>query len=44
MPNPTIKIQADGGIGHENIKKVIDSGVDDIVIGSAIFNASDPVS
>ena len=33
----------DGGVGKKNIKKVVDAGVDDIVIGSTIFSSHDPV-
>lgn len=38
-----IKVQVDGGISAENIQKVIDTGVNDIVVGSAIFRTEDPV-
>lgn len=34
--NPDIVIQADGGINKENIKNVLNTGVNNVVIGSAI--------
>lgn len=38
---PEIKIEIDGGIKAENIKKVSDSGVDYIVAGSAVLKGGD---
>ncbi|MGL4990388.1 MAG: ribulose-phosphate 3-epimerase [Sarcina sp.] len=35
--NPKILIQVDGGIGVNNIKKVVDAGANVIVAGSAVF-------
>ncbi len=35
--NPAVVIQVDGGIDKGNIKKLIDLGVTDIVMGSAVF-------
>ncbi|MFI5333007.1 MAG: hypothetical protein ACHQVS_02810 [Candidatus Babeliales bacterium] len=37
------RIGMDGGINAENIKDVVDRGVDDLAMGSAIFNNPDPV-
>ena len=39
-----VDIAMDGGIGSENIRWVVESGVDLCVAGSAIFAADDPVS
>lgn len=39
---PFIKTQIDGGISTDNIQEVVNTGVDNIVIGSAIFNSEDP--
>ena len=36
-----IRLEVDGGIGVENIRKVADAGADMFVAGSAIFNSSD---
>jgi len=41
---PEIRVQADGGINQDNIQKVLQSGVDDVVIGSAIFGSEDPAA
>lgn len=38
---PDVLIEVDGGINGKTAKKVIDAGVDVIVAGSAILNASD---
>jgi len=40
---PNVETQIDGGINDQNFNDVIKSGVDNIVIGSAIFNSQDPV-
>ena len=40
---PSMPVQVDGGINSETIKKVLDVGVNDIVVGSAIFDSEDPV-
>jgi len=37
-----VKIEIDGGIGPENTAAAVESGVDVIVAGSAIFNAANP--
>lgn len=34
---PDLKIEIDGGVNVDNIKSVADAGVDDIVVGSAVF-------
>ncbi len=39
--NPTADLQVDGGIGLDNIDRVIGSGANIIVAGSAIFNSGD---
>jgi ribulose-phosphate 3-epimerase len=41
MHNKTFDIQVDGGIGLDNLKRVVDAGANVIVAGSAIFNAED---
>jgi ribulose-phosphate 3-epimerase len=38
-----VEIEMDGGIDRDNIARVVASGVDTCVIGSAIFAAPDPV-
>lgn len=40
---PSAKTHIDGGIDKQNLLKVIKTGVDNIVVGSAIFNTSDPI-
>ncbi|OGC47774.1 hypothetical protein A2886_00530 [candidate division WWE3 bacterium RIFCSPHIGHO2_01_FULL_42_13] len=40
---PNMSIQVDGGINSETLKKVLEVGVNDIVVGSAIFDSEDPV-
>lgn len=35
--NPNLLIQVDGGIGIDNIKRVVDAGANVIVAGSAVF-------
>lgn len=35
--HPIFKVQADGGINKDNLEAVLASGVNDVVIGSAIF-------
>lgn len=42
--HPEIPIQVDGGISIENAKKLIAFGVSNLVIGSAILRASDPIA
>ncbi len=37
-----VDIEVDGGIGPTNIKEVVRAGANVIVVGSAIFSASDP--
>lgn len=37
-----IDIQVDGGIGLDNVRKVIEAGATSIVAGSAVFNSDDP--
>ena len=38
-----IKIEVDGGVKHENMERVIRSGADILVIGSAIYNSKNPL-
>lgn len=38
----SVTVEVDGGINKQNLKKVIGTGVDWIVIGSGIFKATDP--
>ena len=40
---PNMPVQVDGGITSETLKKVLGVGVNDIVVGSAIFDSEDPV-
>lgn len=37
-----VKIQIDGGIGLNNVKEAVQSGVDILIAGSAIFRAENP--
>lgn len=37
----TVKINVDGGVNLENAKKLLDAGADNLVVGSAIWQASD---
>lgn len=39
-----VKIAMDGGIGIDNIRQVVSSGVDLCVAGSAVFASEDPVA
>ena len=39
---PDIDIEVDGGIKLDNFQKVVDSGANVIVAGSAVFDAEDP--
>lgn len=39
---PTIKTQIDGGISMNNLLQVLETGVDNVIIGSAIFNSENP--
>ncbi len=39
--NPSVKIEVDGGIGPDNLSKVVEAGADIIVSGSAIFGDGD---
>jgi len=41
--NPKIRIGIDGGINLETLGLVVKAGAQDIVVGSALFNAADPV-
>lgn len=36
-----IKIEVDGGVTAENLKDVVNAGVDIVVMGSALYNSSD---
>lgn len=40
---PKIKVQTDGGTGKKHLEYVLRTGVDDIVIGSTIFDSEDPI-
>jgi ribulose-phosphate 3-epimerase len=42
--NPSCELEIDGGIGRDNIAKVVEAGVDAIVMGSSIFGAKDPAA
>lgn len=39
---PNIKTQADGGINENTLPLILNSGIDNVVIGSAIFNSENP--
>ena len=39
-----VEIEMDGGIDRDNIARVVSSGVDVCVVGSAIFGAGDPLA
>ena len=39
---PTIKTQIDGGVNTTNLTQVLKTGVDNVIIGSAIFNSENP--
>jgi ribulose-phosphate 3-epimerase len=39
---PSIKTQIDGGINENNLLQVLATGVDNVIIGSAIFNSENP--
>ncbi|MEW6457285.1 MAG: ribulose-phosphate 3-epimerase [Acidobacteriota bacterium] len=41
--NLKVEIEVDGGIGIDNIEKIIDAGADLLVIGSSIFKSADPL-
>ena len=38
----SVKIEIDGGIGLGNVREAVESGVDIVVAGSAIFGSEDP--
>lgn len=35
-----VKIEVDGGVNEENLKKVVDAGADIVVMGSCLYNSS----
>ena len=39
---PDIKTQIDGGVNETTLPQILETGVDNIVVGSAIFNSEDP--
>lgn len=39
---PDVTIQIDGGVSLENASRLLDAGADRLVVGSHIFEASDP--
>lgn len=39
---PTIPVQIDGGVNEENLKRIVDSKIYNLVVGSAIFKSSSP--
>ena len=43
MLAPSVTIQLDGGVTLENARSLIDAGVDNLVIDSAIWQPSDPL-
>lgn len=40
---PGLPISVDGGVSLENVEELIDAGADRLVVGSAIFNAENPI-
>ena len=40
--HPSITIQVDGGVNDTTLPQILSTGVDNIVIGSAIFNSENP--
>ena len=40
--HPGIRIQVDGGVNEQNLQEVLKLGVDDVVIGSQIFDSENP--
>lgn len=42
--NPSCRLEVDGGIKAANVRRTIESGVDTVVAGSAIFNAERTVA
>ena len=41
---PEVAIEVDGGIGRENIVRVVEAGANWLVAGSAVFGAEDPAA
>jgi ribulose-phosphate 3-epimerase len=41
---PDIPVTVDGGVTGENIRELLASGADNVVMGNAIFNQPDPVA
>lgn len=41
---PSVKIQVDGGVNLENAKKLTAAGVDNLVVGSAIWKSPNPLA
>jgi ribulose-phosphate 3-epimerase len=39
---PNITTQIDGGVNETTLPRVLETGVDNIVVGSAIFSSEDP--
>ncbi len=42
--HPNVKIQVDGGVNLNNAQRLLDAGVDNLVVGSAIWHTPDPIS
>jgi len=42
--NPRCVLEVDGGIGTENIRRVVEAGAQAIVMGSSIFGTTDPAA
>lgn len=40
----SFRIGIDGGISSENIRDVLQAGIDDVVVGSALMNSQDPLA
>jgi ribulose-phosphate 3-epimerase len=41
--NSGARIEVDGGVGLQNIETILNAGADTLVVGSAIFNDSNPI-
>jgi ribulose-phosphate 3-epimerase len=41
--SPAVNIWVDGGVNETNLRPVVENGADGVVIGRAVFNASQPV-
>jgi ribulose-phosphate 3-epimerase len=42
--NPRCVLEVDGGVGTENIRRVVEAGANAIVMGSSVFGTTDPAA